>query len=70
MNDIEFYNLFKYISDHQNTVALININEFKRLVKIRGEYKFMPFKIMMLEALFFNDGDKMAAASKRERHLS
>ncbi|EDQ1369936.1 hypothetical protein BFQ95_002074 [Salmonella enterica subsp. enterica] len=32
--------------------------------------KFMPFKIMMLEALFFNDGDKMAAASKRERHLS
>ncbi|EDS7315211.1 hypothetical protein QF73_001828 [Salmonella enterica subsp. enterica] len=32
--------------------------------------KFMPFKIMMLEALFFNDGDKMAVASKRERHLS
>lgn len=30
----------------------------------------MPFKIMMLEVLFFNDGDKMAAASKRERHLS
>nr|DAJ80973.1 MAG TPA: hypothetical protein [Caudoviricetes sp.] len=30
----------------------------------------MLFKIMMLEALFFNDGDKMAAASKRERHLS
>ena len=49
MNDIEFYNLFKYISDHQNTVALININEFKRLVKIRGEYKFMPFKIGSLK---------------------
>ena len=32
--------------------------------------KFKLFKIMMLEALFFNDGDKMAAASKRERHLS
>lgn len=32
--------------------------------------KFKLFKIMMLETLFFNDGDKMAAASKRERHLS
>ncbi|CDK54777.1 hypothetical protein [Escherichia coli IS5] len=32
--------------------------------------KFMLFKIMMLKALFFNDGGKMAAASKRERHLS
>lgn len=49
MNDIEFYNLFKYIFDHQNTVALININEFKRLVKIRGEYKCMPFKIGSLK---------------------
>ncbi|MCH4692072.1 hypothetical protein, partial [Escherichia coli] len=32
--------------------------------------KFKLFKIIMLETLFFNDGDKMAAASKRERHLS
>ena len=49
MNDIEFYSLFKCIADYQNTVSLININEFKRLVKIKGEYKLMPFEIGSLK---------------------
>ena len=51
MNNSEFYNSIKLIVDYKNTVALININEFKRLKRINGEYKWIPFKINNLPAI-------------------
>lgn len=48
MNNNEFYGAIKSITSYQNTVALININEFKRLIKISGEYKWIPFNIEKL----------------------
>lgn len=57
MNNSEFYNSIKLIVDHKNTVALININEFKRLKRINGEYKWVPFKIGKLPAIPIKTSD-------------
>ena len=51
MNNSEFYDTIRFISEHKNTVALININEFRRLKRINGEYKWMPFEIGNLPAI-------------------
>lgn len=51
MNNSEFYNTIRFISEHKNTIALININEFRRLKRINGEYKWIPFEIGNLKAL-------------------
>ena len=51
MNTNEFYTVVKLIAEYKNKVALININEFKRLKRIDGEYKWLPFKIGSLPAI-------------------
>ena len=51
MKNAEFYNSIKKIADHKNTVALINIKEFRRLTRIKGEYQWIPFTIGNLPAL-------------------
>ena len=51
MNNSEFYNSIKLIASQKGTTALVNIHEFKRLQKIRGDYKWQPFEIGMLRAI-------------------
>lgn len=51
MNNTEFYGTISLITDHINTVALININEFLKLQRINGEYKWIPFKIGSMPAI-------------------
>ena len=51
MENAEFYNSIKKIANHKNTIALISIKEFKRLTRIKGEYKWIPFTIGLLPAL-------------------
>lgn len=51
MNNSEFYNTIRLISSHKGTVALININEFRRLKRINGSYKWIPFKIGNLKVI-------------------
>lgn len=51
MNNSEFYNTIRLISKHQNTVALIDIKEFRRLKKINNEYLWQPFEIGNLPAI-------------------
>ena len=51
MENSEFYDSIRKIAEHKNTVALINIKEFRRLTRIKGEYKWIPFTIGNLPAL-------------------
>lgn len=51
MNKSEFYDTIKLLSKQKSGVALININEFKRLKRINGEYKWIPFTIGKLPAI-------------------
>lgn len=51
MNNSEFYSTIRFISEHKNTIALININEFRRLKRINGDYKWIPFEIGDLPAI-------------------
>ena len=51
MNNSEFYNTIKLINDHKNTIALININEFKKLIRSNGEYKWIRLEIGSLPAI-------------------
>ena len=51
MNNSEFYNTIKLINNHKNTVALINIGEFKKLQRINGEYKWIPLEIGSMPAI-------------------
>lgn len=51
MENAEFYNSIKKIADHKDTIALINIKEFRRLTRIKGEYQWIPFTIGNLPAL-------------------
>lgn len=51
MENEEFYNSIKKIVEHKNTIALIDIKEFRRLTKIKGDYKWIPFTIGDLPAL-------------------
>lgn len=51
MDNSEFYQYIKLINNHQNTVALIDIKEFRRLIRFKGEYKWIPFKIGSLPAI-------------------
>lgn len=51
MNNSEFYNTITLISNHKNTVALINIGEFKKLQRTNGEYKWLPLEIGQLPAI-------------------
>ena len=51
MNNSEFYYTIRLISSHKGTVALININEFRRLKRINGSYKWIPFKIGNLKVI-------------------
>lgn len=51
MENEEFYNYIKKIADHKNTIALINIKEFRKLTRIKGEYHWIPFTIGNLPAL-------------------
>lgn len=51
MNNSEFYDTIRFISEHKNTIALININEFKRLKRVNGEYKWIHFEIGDLKAI-------------------
>ncbi len=51
MNNSEFYNTITLIDNHKNTVALINIDEFKRLQRINGEYKWIPLEIGSMPAI-------------------
>ena len=51
MNNSEFYNTIRLISTHQNTVALIDIKEFRRLKKRNNEYLWQPFEIGNLPAI-------------------
>ena len=52
MNNSEFYNTIKLINNHKNTVALINIGEFKKLQRINGEYKWIPLEIGSMPAIY------------------
>lgn len=45
MKDLEFYNSIKLVAEHQGNIALININEFNYLQRIKGEYKWVPLRI-------------------------
>lgn len=51
MSNSDFYNHIKFIAAHQGTVALIDINEFRRLRRINGEYKWQKFQIGDLRAI-------------------
>ena len=51
MNKSEFYDTIKLLSTQKSGVALININEFKRLKRINGSYKWVPFKIGNLKVI-------------------
>ena len=51
MNNSEFYNTIRLISKHQNTIALIDIKEFRKLKKLNGEYLWQPFEIGNLPAI-------------------
>lgn len=51
MNNSEFYNIITLISNHKNTIALINIGEFKKLQRTNGEYKWLPLEIGQLPAI-------------------
>ena len=51
MNTNEFYNIVKLIAKHKNKIALININEFRRLKRTQGEYKGVPFEIGSMPAI-------------------
>ena len=51
MNNSEFYNTIKLIQNHKNTIALINIKEFKKLQRINGEYKWIPLEIGSMPAI-------------------
>ena len=51
MNNSEFYNTITLISNHKDTVALINISEFKRLQRINGEYRWIPLEIGSMPAI-------------------
>lgn len=51
MSNTEFYDSIKLIANQKSKVALININEFKRLKRINGEYKWVTFKIGNLPAI-------------------
>lgn len=57
MNSSEFYNTIKLLSEKKGSVALININEFKRLKRINGEYKWVPFTIGKLPAIPIETSD-------------
>ena len=51
MENSEFYDSIKKIAEHKNTIALINIREFRRLIRTNGEYQWVPFTIGNLPAL-------------------
>ena len=51
MSNSEFYNSLRLIVDTKNTVALINIQEFKKLERKHGEYRWVPFNIGSLPAI-------------------
>lgn len=51
MSNAEFYGALKLIVGTKNSVALININEFNRLERVHGEYKWIPFEIGSLPAI-------------------
>ncbi len=51
MKRSEFYDSLKLIVDSKNTVALINIKEFKKLERIHGEYQWRTFSIGSLPAI-------------------
>lgn len=67
MENSDFYNSIKKIADHKNTVALIDIKEFRRLVRIKGEYKWIPFTIGNLPALPIKTDYKEQFRSTKER---
>lgn len=51
MNNSEFKNTINLLQEHKNSVALINIKEFKNLQRIKGEYKWLPLEIENLPAI-------------------
>ena len=51
MSNSEFYNSLRLIVDTKNTVALINIQEFKKLERKHGEYRWVSFNIGSLPAI-------------------
>ena len=57
MNNSEFYKSIKLIAEKKGSVALINIKEFKRLKRINGEYKWVPFEIGKLPAIPIKTSD-------------
>lgn len=57
MNSSEFYNAIKLIASKKDSIALINLNEFRRLKRINGEYKWIPFKIGKLPAIPIKTSD-------------
>lgn len=51
MSTDDFYESFKIINNCIGKYALVNTNEFIRLQKINGEYKWLPFDINNLPAI-------------------
>lgn len=51
MNNNDFYNSIKIIFKHQGTIALIDIEEFKKLTRKNGKYNWVPFEIGSLPAI-------------------
>ncbi len=51
MNKVTFDSAFNLIVGSKNSVALINIDEFERLERVQGEYKWIPFEIGFLPAI-------------------
>ncbi len=51
MSTDEFYKSIEIINEKMGKYALVNTNEFIRLQRINGEYKWLPFDIEKLPAI-------------------
>ena len=67
MENSDFYDSIKKIVEHKNTIALIDIREFRRLTRIKGEYKWSSFIIGNLPALPIISDFKEQFRSTKER---
>ena len=67
MENSDFYDSIKKIVEHKNTIALIDIREFRRLTRIKGEYKWNSFTIGNLPALPIISDFKEQFRSTKER---
>ena len=67
MENSDFYDSIKKIVEHKNTIALIDIREFRRLTRINGENKWNSFTIGNLPALPIISDFKEQFRSTKER---